>query len=133
MEENMKSRVWFCMIAAAMFVGLNTQGQGPKPATYTVTDIGTLGGSYSSAYSINASGIVAGGAATPSQTNGVSQTAFIWDGGQPINLRTLGGAACPDCSSEGSAVSASGVAALLSETAVTNGANGEDFCEFGTH
>jgi probable HAF family extracellular repeat protein len=117
----------------AMRAGIVAQVQGPKVARYTVTDIGTLGGANSFAYSINRSGMVAGGANTPGQNDQVAQTAFLWYGGQPINLGTLGGAACPDCSSEGSAASANGSVALLSETGINNGANGEDFCEFGTH
>lgn len=106
--------------------------KGPKPARYNVTDLGTLGGAYSFAYAINNSGMVAGGAATPTQTDFISQTAFLWYGGQPINLGTLDGSACPDCSSEGSAASANGSVAMISETATID-PNGEDFCEFGTH
>ena len=45
---------------------------------YTITDLGTLGGTYSYGYGINAAGEVAGGAATRFQTGGVSQTAFLW-------------------------------------------------------
>jgi uncharacterized membrane protein len=112
--------------------GLIAQAQGPKAARYTVTDLGTLGGANSFAYSISDSGMVAGGANTPGQNDVVAQTAFIWYGGQPINLGTLGGPACPDCSSEGSAVSANGTAALLSETAIPD-SNGEDFCEFNVN
>jgi len=115
----------------AMPVGLVAQAQSPKPARYSVTDLGTLGGTYSFAYSINDSGVVAGGAATPSQTNFVSQTAFVWDGGQPISLGTLGGVDCPGCSSEGSAADANGVVAAVSETSTAD-RNGEDFCGFGT-
>ena len=111
---------------------LIVRAQGPKRARYTVTDLGTLGGTYSFAYTINSSGRVAGGAATPSQTDFFSQTAFLWYGGQPINLGTLGGSACPNCSSEGSAVSANGEVALISETASAD-QNGEDFCGFGTN
>jgi probable HAF family extracellular repeat protein len=137
-RSNMKSRLWFRMyvktiVASAMVVSLNAYAQGPGPASYTVTDVGTLGGSYSYAYSNNAAGMVAGGAATPNQTDSIAQTAFIWYGGQPINLGTLGGSACPDCNSEAAAVRPSGQAAVPSETAISNGPNGEDFCEFGTH
>lgn len=119
--------------AASMLISVNANGQGSKPPRYTVTDLGTLGGAYSFAYSINGLGMVAGGAATPGQTNFVAQTAVVWYRGQPIKLGTLGGSDCPDCSSEGAAVAPNGVAALLSETAVGNGPAGEDFCEFGTH
>jgi probable HAF family extracellular repeat protein len=127
-------RTYFGLLAVlAMPVGIVAQAQGPKPASYTVTDIGTLGGTNSFAYSINDSGMVAGGANILGQNDSIAQTAFLWDGGQPINLGTLGGSACPGCSSEGAAASANGTAAVLSETAISNGANGEDFCEFGTH
>lgn len=137
-EASMKSvslnSTWAaCLLAAlAMPVGLSAQEEKPNPARYTITDLGTLGGTYSYAYGINNAGIVAGGAATPTQTDGVSQTAFLWYGGQPINLGTLGGSNCPDCSSEGAAVSAKGAVAILSETANAD-PNGEDFCGFGTH
>lgn len=108
------------------------QAQGQTPARYTITDIGTLGGANSFAYSINNSGRVVGGANTTGQNDFVVQTAFLWDGGQPTSLGTLGGSACPDCSSEGSAVSANGTVALLSETAALD-PNGEDFCEFNVN
>lgn len=106
--------------------------QGPAPARYKITDIGTLGGANSFAYSINNSGTVAGGSNTEGQKDFVIQTAFVWDGGPPIDLGTLGGSACPDCSSEGSATAANGTVALLSETADLD-PNGEDFCEFNVN
>jgi probable HAF family extracellular repeat protein len=101
------------------------------PAAYTVTDVGTLGGPYSFPYAINDAGVVAGGAATAAQTDFLSQTAFVWSGGQPINLGTLDGAACPDCSSEAAAASAAGQVGVISERAALD-PNGEDFCGFGT-
>lgn len=121
------------LVLLAMQAGPMAQAQGPKPATYTVIDIGTLGGTNSFAYSNNDAGFVAGGANTAGQNDLVAQTGFLWYGGQPINLGTLGGAACPGCSSQGAAASANGTVAMLSETATSNGPKGEDFCEFGTH
>ena len=94
---------------------------------YTITDLGTLGGTYSYAYGINNAGQVAGGSATPTQSGGVFQTAFLWDGGHMINLGTLGGP-----SSEADAPNARGEVPVLSETS-TPDPNGEDFCGFGTH
>ena len=95
---------------------------------YTVTDLGTLGGGYSYAYGMNGAGHITGGAATPTQTGGVSQTAFVWDGRHMTDLGTLPGG----LNSEGAGVNASGEVAILSETYRTD-PNGEDFCEFGTH
>src|SRR5271170_5947778 len=64
----------------------------PAPR-YTVTDLGTLGGTYSYGYGINSAGWVAGGSALKFQTDGLGQVAFIWYGAGPlISLGTLGGA-----------------------------------------
>jgi probable HAF family extracellular repeat protein len=121
------------LLAVLTFLpGFAVQAQGNKHAKYTVTDLGTFGGTYSFAFGINNSGMVAGGAATPSQTDFLSLTGFVWDGGQLINLGTLGGSACPGCNSEGSAVSANGYVALNSDTAHDD-SQGEDFCDFGSH
>jgi probable HAF family extracellular repeat protein len=100
---------------------------------YRVTDLGPLGGTYSYAYAVNNAGVIAGGAATPSQTNYVAQTAVLWFGGfPPVSLGTLGGKDCPDCSSEASEAGLNGEVAMISENTGTD-ANNEDFCSFGTH
>ncbi len=132
----MKSRLLLCislglLVPLAMSVRSTAQAQARRLASYTVTDLGTLGGTYSYAYGINNSSVVAGGAATPNQTDGVSQTGFLWYDGQSINLGTLGGTACPGCNSE-AASGARGEAVLISETSNPD-PNGEDFCGFGTH
>src|SRR5271163_4116641 len=117
----MKSRLLFTtsrlglLIVLAMSLELAAPAQAPNPSHYTVTDLGTLGGTYSYAYGINNAGVVAGGAATQTQTGGVSEPGFLWYAGQRINLGTLGGAACPDCSSEAGGPNASGESALISE------------------
>jgi probable HAF family extracellular repeat protein len=98
----------------------------PAPR-YTITDLGTLGGTYSYAYGNNNEGWVAGGAATPTQTDGVSETAFLWHNGHIINLGTLGG---PNSGAGGP--NARGEAVLSSETSKPD-PNSEDFCGFGTH
>jgi len=108
------------------------RGQMPEPSHYTVTDLGTLGGSYSYGYGINNAGVVSGGAATQAQTDGVSQTAFLWDRDHFFNLGTLDGVACPDCSSEAGGPNAKGESPILSETSEP-AYMGEDFCGFGTH
>jgi len=117
----------------AVPAGTAAHAQDRTPAGYAVTDLGTLGGANSFAYSINRAGQVTGGANTTGQNDPIAQTAFLWAGGRLINLGTLGGSACvPACSSEGAAASASGTVAFLSETANLD-PDGEDFCEFGTH
>lgn len=99
---------------------------------YTVTDLGTLGGTYSNAFGINNAGEVAGGSATAAQS-GLSATAFLWYGGRMINLGTLDGPEkCPACNSGADGPNASGEAAIGSETSRMD-PNGEDFCAFGTH
>jgi probable HAF family extracellular repeat protein len=84
------------------------------------------------AYGINNAGVVAGGAATATQTGGLNQTAFLSDHGHLIDLATLGGLACPDCNSAAGGPNAEGASALNSETANAD-PYGEDFCGFGTH
>jgi probable HAF family extracellular repeat protein len=124
--------------AIVLFAALAAQAQQgarddtPQSPRYRVIDLGTLGGTYSYAYGLNNAGVVAGGAATPSQIGGLFQTAFLWDDGHLINLGTLGGPACPTCNSEAGGPNANGVSAAISETANFD-KNKEDFCGFGTN
>ncbi len=101
---------------------------------YSVQDLGTLGGAYSYAYSMNNEGVVAGGAATAMQDGDPTQavfqapqTAVLWEHGHVRNLGTLGGP-----NSEAGGPNAFGEAALLSET-TTMDPHGADFCAFGDH
>jgi len=131
----MKSKTRFSLsvglLAFVVIPSVLAAQAGPKPARYTVTDLGTLGGSYSFAYGLNNAGVVAGGAATATQTDFVSQTGFLWYRGQIISVGTLGGAACLDCNSEAGGPNAAGLSPVLSETGTTD-PNKEDFCGFGT-
>jgi large repetitive protein len=58
------------------------------PSTYAVMDLGTLGGTYSEANAINASGEVAG---SSTQTADGALHAFSWQDGVMTDLGTLGG------------------------------------------
>lgn len=132
----MKSKLFFSSLGVlallTMPIASYAQRQNSPIPRYIVSDLGTLGGTYSYAYGVNAEGVVAGGAATASQTGGIAQTAFLWYGGQPVNLGTLGGAACPDCSSEAGGPNANGESPIVSETS-SPAYRDEDFCAFGTH
>jgi uncharacterized membrane protein len=104
----------------------------PAPR-YTITDLGTLGVTYSYAYGINNAGVVAGGVATWTQTGGVNQTASLWYGRHLIDVGTLDGLKkCPTCNSAAGDPIGGGESAMVSETCETD-PNGEDFCAFGTH
>ena len=96
-------------------------------ARYKVSDLGTLGGTYSAAFGMSSTGLVAGASATRTQTGGPSATAFLWRHGQMINLGTLGGD-----NSGASVVNAEGEVALSSDTAMLDPDN-EDFCANQTH
>jgi probable HAF family extracellular repeat protein len=99
---------------------------------YRVTDLSTLGGTYSYAFGLNNAGQVAGGSATPNQTGGAYQTAFLWTKQTGMqDLGTLGGFNTVLNSAAGGP-NARGEAALISETFMAD-QNGEDFCGFGTH
>jgi probable HAF family extracellular repeat protein len=103
----------------------------PTPG-YTITDLGTLGGTYSYGFGINNLGVATGGAATPTQTGGVAETAFLWYRRHITDLGTLGGLACPGCNSEAGPANVWGAVTIISDTS-RNDPNGEDFCAFGTH
>lgn len=107
---------------------------GDRIAHYRVVDLGTLGGPYSFAFGINGAGMVAGSAATASQTGDPTQTvpqppqtAFLWDRGHLINLGTLGG---PNSAANGP--NARGETLMISDTDQAD-PYAEDFCNFGTH
>ena len=124
------SRLGLALLAIA--VGSAAQAQTPRLPHYTIADVGTLGGTYSYAYGLNEAGVVSGGAATANNTDGLSQTGFLWYGTHLTNVGTIGGSACPDCSSEAGGPNLFGESPVVSETAKPAYLN-EDFCAFGTH
>ncbi len=82
------------LLLGPTLVHARTQTGTPAAATrYEVTDLGTLGGTYSVAVGINAAGQVVGGSTTaPGQEpDGPGSRAFLWDNGTMTDLGTLGG------------------------------------------
>jgi probable HAF family extracellular repeat protein len=91
---------------------------------YTVTDLGTFGGTSANAYGINDEGRIAGAAAL---ANGDERAFISGIGGTKYDLGTLGGP-----NSEASGPNASNALAILSETSKKD-PFGNDFCGFGTN
>ena len=108
------------LVVLALVVALVGPGAQPAAAsgTYTITDLGTLGGTSSVAYGINAAGQVVGGAYTaPQAVEGAELFgglfhAFLWQNGAMADLGTLGGA-----SSSATAINAAGQVVGESTTA----------------
>ena len=79
----MKKQFIIMMASVLMLVG---SGQVMAETQYTITDLGTLGGSLSYAYGINDSGQVVG---VSWITGNSTSHAFLYDGGNMIDLNTL--------------------------------------------
>jgi probable HAF family extracellular repeat protein len=93
--------------------------------TYTVSDLGTLGGTFSTAGGLSDSGWVEGFSTLPGDS---AVHAFLWRHGEIKDLGTLGG---PNSSADWPP-GESGHAGGAAETS-TPDPLGEDFCGFGTH
>lgn len=103
------------------------QEQGTKPSgpavRYTLTDLGTLGGTFSQAFGVNDKGWVVGFSTTEGD---VGLHAFLWRDGVMIDLGTLGGSE-PLPFSLALSINNRGEIAGLSETSIADPL-GEDFC-----
>ena len=119
--KNCSFRIATVAIGAGMAVALAAAQQ----PSYTVKDLGTLGGSFSLAYGINNAGQISG-FSTLSGDEVVH--AFVMRGSSMIDMGTLGG---PN-SQAFSNLSNRGQVLAVAETAESD-PNGEDFCGFGTH
>jgi probable HAF family extracellular repeat protein len=128
-RSNMKSTLLISIFTVSLLATLaasaesNAAEQKPESDRYRVIDLGTLGGTFSSAFGVNRARRVGGAAQLP----GGNQHAFLWHHGHMTDLGTLGGpnsvAGGPNGGDE---------LAIESETATTDPL-GEDFCGFGTH
>ncbi|HTS28409.1 MAG TPA: hypothetical protein VMH81_21195 [Bryobacteraceae bacterium] len=108
-------------IAASSFFAALAIAQQPQ---YSVTDLGTFGGSFGVAYSVSNEGRVAGAANMPDGT----QRGFLSGiGSTKYDLGTLGG---PNSNMGG--LNASNVMALFAETSKKDPL-GQDFCGYGTN
>jgi probable HAF family extracellular repeat protein len=126
----MKSRILICITAITLFavlavrVRLAAQVQNQDLPRYTVTDLGTLGGTYSLAGGLSNSGWVEGFSTLP---DGYDR-AVLWWNAAIMDLGTLGGPNSLAAYRPNNRGEAGGYA----ETA-TPDPYGEDFCGFGTH
>jgi probable HAF family extracellular repeat protein len=118
-EEHMKPLLT-SIVASSLLAALAMA----QPPHYTVTDLGTFGGSFGAAYGINSEGRVAGSANLP---DGTSRAFLTGIGGTKFDLGTLGG---PN-SNEGG-LNASDQLAIFADTSKKDPL-GEDFCGFGTN
>jgi len=99
-SKNMNSKKWTRVIAMAFLAALTTavqlaaqehqlaQTNGQHFRRYTITDLGTLGGTWGYGLGINNKGWVAGKTATPGDVN---VHALSWRNGKITDLGTLGG------------------------------------------
>jgi probable HAF family extracellular repeat protein len=83
-----KFRILSVLVILALVFGYANASPAIAATTYTLTDLGTLGGSESFAYAINEAGQVIGHSYLAGDT---AQHAFVWDAGVMTDLGTFGG------------------------------------------
>jgi probable HAF family extracellular repeat protein len=119
----MKPLATITIISALALGPVLGSAQQQSTTQYSVTDLGTLGGTTSLAFGINQAGVVDGVATVPDG----NQHAFLWYRGHIADLGTLGGP-----NSIAYWVNNHNEASIQSDTS-SNDPLGEDFCGFGTH
>src|SRR6516225_1727853 len=115
-----KVSILLCVLAVP--VGLAAEDAGKGPPRYTVTDLGTLGGTFSAASGVNNAGEVVGASLLAGDT--VARV-FLWRDGVMADLGTLGGLNSIDLGSN--PITNRGAVVGSSNTAEPD-SNGEDFC-----
>ena len=120
----MKPRTLMCITAITLFAALAVPLQ-LAAQRYIVTDIGTLGGTFTEANALNNKGWVVGDATLPGDT---ALHAILWRNGALTDLGTLGG---PN-SNAVFPLNERGEIGGVAETS-TPDPLGEDFCSFGDH
>ena len=122
----MNFKAWERVMGLVLFILLAVPVQlaAQQQLHYRVTDLGTLGGTFSFGVGINNRGWVAGFSTLPGDLN---QHAFVWRNGVITDLGTLGG---PNSSPSFSPFSEKGDVGGGAETS-TPDPNGENFCGSG--
>ena len=131
----MKSRICTWMAGISLFAALAMPAllgaqepsttQASRSVRYKITDLGTLGGSFSLAYGINDNGQIDGFSTLPGDA---VEHSFVIEKGVMTDLGTLGGPNSESFANLNNAIQVAGTA----ETSISD-PNGEDFCAFGTH
>lgn len=137
----MKSRTLTYITAMTLFAAVaiplrlaaqdaHVQNQ-PQHARYTITDVGTLGGTFSIAGGLNKQGVVAGFSNMSGNEAGgnLTEHAFLWRAGAKINLGTLGGP--QSIVGFNNPINDSGAATGGSNISSPD-PNGGDFCDIGS-
>jgi probable HAF family extracellular repeat protein len=117
---------WIAVMALSTAVPrpahLAAQQDPAQPQSYTVIDLGTLGGTFSFGGGVNEQGWVNGESSLPGDQ---TQHAFLWRNGVIVDLGTLGGPS----SASGYTLNDAGLVAGGSETSTLNPL-GYQFCDF---
>jgi probable HAF family extracellular repeat protein len=118
----------FCLLLTPALTPAQQQAQKALPVHYHITDLGTLGGPYSTAYTVTDSGFVSGGATLSNGT----EHAILWYRGKKLDIGTPG--------LGGDATSLDSIAFTVNRLAEAVGAaepsvqqkDSENFCGFGS-